>query len=301
MNTIRAVFCMLAFWAGSAVAQPPQVVTDIAPVQSLAARVMEGAGSPSVILRPGESPHRRALRPSEAAALAGADLVLWIGPELMPWFESTLDRLAPDARQIALLDHADTLRRPVRDGALFAGEEAEDAHDGTDPHAWLDPANARAWLPLIAEALATLDPDNATLYRQNAKDGAAEIAALEDRIAVQLARFGSTGFLVSHDAFQYFEFRFGTFANGALSGSDDQPPSAARLKTLRDAVAEAGISCVLAEPQTDPRLLETVLPGSETRVARIDLMGSGLPAGAGLYPALIGGLAQTLADCLAGS
>ena len=62
---------------GAAFADAPRVATDIAPVHSLVARVMEGIGSPSLVIDPGTSPHNAALRPSAAAALENADLVVW--------------------------------------------------------------------------------------------------------------------------------------------------------------------------------------------------------------------------------
>jgi zinc transport system substrate-binding protein len=40
---------------------------------------MQGVGEPEMILPPGASPHGYAMRPSEAAALQSADVVVWIG------------------------------------------------------------------------------------------------------------------------------------------------------------------------------------------------------------------------------
>ena len=112
--------------AGAASAEVPKVATDITPVHSLVARVMQGAGSPSLIVAPGATPHGYSMRPSEAAALEVADIVIWIGPELTPWLEGAIGTLAADAHSLALLDAPGTRRLAFRQGATF------DAHD----HGW---------------------------------------------------------------------------------------------------------------------------------------------------------------------
>jgi zinc transport system substrate-binding protein len=75
-------------------ADVPRVAVDIAPVHSLVARVMEGVGTPDLILPPGASPHEYSLRPSEAAALQEADIVFWMGEDLTPWMEDAVETLA---------------------------------------------------------------------------------------------------------------------------------------------------------------------------------------------------------------
>ena len=82
----------------------PKVVTDIAPVQSLAARVMAGVGTPELIVPPGVSAHHYSMRPSEAAKLSRADIVFWIGEGLSPGFAKAVSSLAPQAISVALME-----------------------------------------------------------------------------------------------------------------------------------------------------------------------------------------------------
>ena len=91
---MRRLLCTtLLFSAGLAHAEVPRVATDIAPIHSLVSMVMQGAGSPDLIIPPGASPHSYAMRPSEARAVAKADLVVWVGPELSPWLGRVLEAL----------------------------------------------------------------------------------------------------------------------------------------------------------------------------------------------------------------
>lgn len=118
---------------GTAFAEAPQVAVDIAPVHSLVARVMEGVGTPDLIVQPGASPHEYSLRPSEAAALQEADLVFWIGPDLTPWLTETIATLAPNAAVTALLEADGTIELEFRENALFEAHD-HDAH-GDEDHA----------------------------------------------------------------------------------------------------------------------------------------------------------------------
>ncbi|MRX51025.1 zinc transporter [Paracoccus sp. S-4012] len=274
----------------------PRVVADIPPVQGLVARVMEGLGEPSLLVRPGASPHGYALRPSEAAALEAADAVVFVGPELTPWLTRPIETLAPDAAHLPLLAVEGTVTLPNRTDP--GGEHDRDHdHGGTDPHAWLDPENGKLWLAAIAAGLSRLDPANAAAYSANADAGAAEIDAAAAKAAETIASLGPFRFIVVHDAFQYFEARFGLEAAGAISLSDAAPPGPARVAALQERVAALDIGCALSEPQFNPDLLATVFEGTEARTAVLDPLGVGIEAGPGFYPALIASLADGLTAC----
>ena len=322
---------MAALLSTAAIADVPRVATDIAPVHSLVAQIMQGLGEPSLIVQPGASPHGYSMRPSEARALDQADLVIWVGEALTPWLEGPIATLGENADKIELMSVEGTILYDYREGATFGHHDhdhgaddhakneakdhdhdhAEKAHDhaehdhsghdhsGHDSHAWLDPVNARLWLGVIAAELARLDPDNAAAYAANAAAGQADIDALQAEIAAMLAPVSDKGFVVFHDAYQYFERRFDLAAAGAITLSDASTPSAGRIAELRDAVATMGAACVFAEPQFDKRLIDTVFAGS-ARVGLLDPLGQDLAPGAALYPQMMRGMAMSFADCLAG-
>jgi len=277
-----------------------EVVASIAPVHSLVARVMEGAGAPRLLMPPGAEPHDYALRPSDAAALSGAALVVRIGPELEAWMDRPLSSLASGATVLDLAALPGVTRLKAREGAAFEHDPPEDHAEGgdLDPHLWLDPENARAWLPAIAEALARADPANAALYRDNAKAGAADLAALSGILAERLAPLQGRPFIVLHDAFHYFERRFGIEAKGAISVSSDRAPGPARLAEIRARLVETGAKCLFAEPQFSTKLADAVAEGTEARIVKLDPLGAGLEPSPELYPQVLTGIADGLASCL---
>lgn len=341
-----------ALLGSAAWADVPRVATDIAPVHSLVARVMDGVGTPSLVVAPGASPHEYSLRPSEAEALQEADLVFWIGPDLTPWMEGAIDTLAGNATVTALMEVEGTIELPFRENALFEahdhGEdhadahghedhsEAKDAHDhahdghaeeaghdnhghddhgheehadddhgheghahgALDPHAWLSPDNGAVWLNAIAAKLSAADPENAGAYFANAAAAREDLDTLRTEIERVLEPVRGSNFIVFHDAYQYFETSFDFPASGAISISDATDPSPARISEIQARVQEQDISCVLSEPQFDPKIVAAVMGGSEARTGVLDPMGSNLEPGQDLYGNVLRNLAAALADCL---
>lgn len=170
-------------------------------------------------------------------------------------------------------------------------------HEGADPHAWLLPANAQAWLDVIAEGLAEHDPDNAAAYKANAEAGKQEIAEAVASVSAQLEPFRAKQFIVFHDAYQYFERGFGLNAAGAISISDAAKPSPARIAEVRDVVADLKVSCVFSEPQFNPGVVATVLDGTGAGTAVLDPLGAKLEPGPQFYPALLQEIGTAIAGC----
>ena len=127
---------ILASAASPLWADVPAVATDIAPVHALVSQVMEGVGTPDLIVPPRSSPHGYAMRPSEARALSGADLVVWVGPLLTPWLADPLESLAGSASHLALLEQPGTRVLAFREGATFEAhdhdDEGDEGHEGEE-------------------------------------------------------------------------------------------------------------------------------------------------------------------------
>jgi zinc transport system substrate-binding protein len=294
---LRAVLS-LCLLPALALAAPPKVATDITPVHSLVASVMQGVGSPSLLIQSGASPHGYTLRPSEAQALQDADLVVWMSEDLTPWLAGSIASLAGDAVNIELLESEGTLLRNIREGATFEAHDHHGHDEHHDPHAWLDPENARTWLNSIAEELAKLDPANADTYRRNAADTRQQLTDLQAELEQRVESLSQVRFIVFHDAYLYFERRFGLTAQGAISIGDASDPSPARIKKLRDLTESLDIRCVFTEPQYNPGLVKSVFAPTQVRATPVmDPLGARLEPGTGLYQALIRDLVRSVEEC----
>ncbi len=354
--------CICLFLPVAAIASPPKVVADIAPVHSLVAQVMAGVGEPDLVIRPGASPHEYTLRPSEAEALSRADVVFWVSEELTPWLESPIENLAGSATRVTLLEVSGITLHDFREGATFEahdhhGEEGHDeehahedehghedehahedehghkdehanedehghkdehahedehghddehahkdehghAHGEHDPHAWLDPENAKIWIGTIASVLAEADAANAAKYRSNAATAIANLDALSASIRAKTAELRDIKFIVFHDAYQYFERRFGVEATGAISIGDASDPSPARVAEIRDTVASLDIRCVFTEPQYNPDMVVSVFEKTQVEtIGVMDPLGADIATGPDHYTRLLEALVSSVAQC----
>lgn len=298
------LFCI----AAAAAAATPRVETTIKPVHSLVAGVMAGVGTPNLLIQGTGSPHAYALRPSEARRLQEADIVFWVGPVLETFLSRPLAALARDARIIALIDSPGLTHLELRDAGTWTGASGSDHdhdhdHDhkpgGSDPHIWLDPANAAAMTKAIATALAAADPAQAARYHANARDQLARISRMQADLAARLAPLRQRPYFVFHDAYQYFEKRFGLHPAGAVTIAPDRAPGARRLVALRTQLRATGARCIFVEPQFTPRTATIIAEGTGARIAVLDPLGAALTPDADAYFTLMEKLGSNLAACLA--
>lgn len=298
---------LTAALAGTAAAEPVAVVTSIKPVHSLVAAAMQGTGTPHLIVEGGASPHSYSLKPSDAAALERAKVVVWVGEGLETFLASSIATLAKDAEVVELAEIPGLKRLPYRAGGAWDAHDdgehdaAQGDHGEIDMHLWLDPDNAKAIVAAVAEALTRADPDNSGIYLANTKIMSYRLDQLVQEVEYDLAPVKDAPFVVFHDAFQYFDTRFALNNVGSVTVDPDRQPGAARLKQIRAKIAELGARCVFAEPQFEPRLLDVITEGTEAKVGLLDPLGADIPDGPELYFELLRRNAAALKDCLEGA
>lgn len=297
-------------WPTLVLAEVPSVVATVKPLHSLVAAVMGDLGTPSLIVKGAASPHSYSLKPSDAQALQSANLVFWTGHGLELFLEDSIDTLAPKATIVELSKAPGIELLPPRETGTFehhdhdeeehAGEEHEHEHgEEQDLHFFLDPANARIMVATIADSLAAADPEHADAYRANAAKETADLDALIAETEASFAPIKDRPFVVFHDAYQYFEKRFGLNVAGSVTLSPEIAPGADRINEIRAKLKTLDAACVFAEPVFDPRIVTVLTEGTTAKQGILDPEGANLDEGPGLYRQLIENLATSLKACLA--
>ena len=306
-RTIWTVTCLAAACLATVTADAEvRVVASIKPVHSLVAAVMGGAGSPELIITGTTSPHAFSLRPSDARSIQNAQIIFMVGDALETSLAGSIETLGRDARVVRLFEIDGLMRLPLREGVTFEGHDHEgegdyEAREGEslDTHIWLDPVNARIMVRAIADTLSAADAANAATYAANAEDVIGRLDALLDRIDADVRSLRGRPFIVLHDAFHYFENRFGLIAAGAVWVSPDHPPGVRRITALRELVSDLEVVCVLADPQFESRLANVITEGTPARLGTVDPLGAVLDSGPDLYFTLLNDMATSFRDCLA--
>jgi len=141
------------------------VVTTFTILKDMAENVAGDAATVVSVTKPNAEIHNYQPTPKDIGRTRKADLVLWNGLNLELWFEKFLQRL-----------------KGVPSVILSEGVEpigiGEGPYDGKpNPHAWMSPSVALVYIDNIEAALISIDPDNADIYRENAKAYKAKISA----------------------------------------------------------------------------------------------------------------------------
>ena len=311
-NLLAAALLALTAQLAPAAAEPPRVVATIKPVQSLVAGVMQGVAQPHLLLKGAASPHAYAMTPSDAAALQGADLIVWVGEGMETFLLKPLAALPQRTRilpldavpGITLLDLREGGDWDEHDHDHGHGHDAkdhdahEDEHEQKDMHLWLDPINAQRIVEAVADALSELDPANAARYAANADAVLARIDGLDGELRDRLAPLRDRPYIVFHDAYHYFEQSYGLTAVGSVTVNPEAAPGAKSLRAIRKKLVDSKARCVFREPQFTPKLVATVTEGTPVRTGVLDPLGADLPEGPDAYFLLMRNLADGLRACL---
>jgi len=330
---ILSIISLLAFI--SPVNAKIKVVASIKPIHSLASYLMDGVGKPDLIVDGYASPHGFALKPSHAKMLQNADLVFWVGEDLENFLEKPLKSIAKKAEKIELMEIKGLKKLEFRERNIFEGHDdhehghkkdkhddhkghghkedkhddhkghghKEDKHDDHkghahgehDPHIWLDPMNAKVILSEMAEHLIENDQENASKYKANLKKAHKDLDKLTKKVKSELNKNFKS--IVFHDAYQYFEKRFGVNVLGAFTVNTDVLPGAEQLSEIREVIEHEKVSCVFSEPQFNPDIIKAVAKDTKIKTGVIDPLGATLNPGKTLYFDLISNMSKSFKGC----
>jgi len=272
------------------------IVTDIAPIRALVRSVTGPDLHVEQIVPDGVSPHEFALKPSQLRALQGADLIVWLGPIAMPGLAKLMAEPSLSAKAITLNQLKNTRLLPLRRTGLVA--DARAGNGAYDPHSWLDPLNAITWIEEIARALSASDPASATMFQHNAKAEINRIHSTVVSIQTRLASGQMRPFVQFHDAFQYFEHRFGLTPLGLATTGDLETTSLGVTTALRAALAEEKSACVFTASAAQVARAGMLLHMANVTLGRLDALGREIPPGRLDYPVLLNALADGFTACL---
>ena len=169
------------------------------------------------------------------------------------------------------------------------------AHGEYDPHIWLDPMNAKVILSEMAEHLIENDQKNEAKYKANLKKAHKDLDKLTKKVKSELNKDFKS--IVFHDAYQYFEKRFGINILGAFTVNTDVMPGAEQLAEIREVIEHDKVSCIFSEPQFNPDIIKAVAKDTNVATGVIDPLGATLDPGKDLYFDLIGNMSKSFKGC----
>jgi manganese/iron transport system substrate-binding protein len=231
------------------------VVTTVSPIADIARNVAGDAAEVAGVVPEGVDSHTFEPTTDTARLIAEADLILVNGLGLEePTVELARANAPSETPIYALGDHATEESDHVYD---FSFPESGGL---PNPHLWMSVPYAIEYTNLIAERLASVDEENAHVYRANAEDYVTELDALDDAIrrAVETIPPGDRVLLTYHDSFAYFAREYGFRVIGAIQPSDFAEPSAQEIADLIDQIEGEDVPAVFGSEVFPSPVLEQI-------------------------------------------
>ena len=132
------------------------------------------------------------------------------------------------------------------------------------------------------------------------KDFEAQLAATDKQVGNELAPLKGKGYFVFHDAYGYYEKHYGLTPLGHFTVNPEIQPGAQRLHEIRTQLVEQKATCVFAEPQFRPAVVEAVARGTSVRMGTLDPLGTNIQLSKASYSQFLSQLANQYASCLKG-
>ena len=154
---------------------------------------------------------------------------------------------------------------------------------------------AKTIVNITAKELSEIDTVNKSTYESNAQDAINDLDRLIDNTSAKINSDAS--YVVFHDAYQYFEQRFGIEVVGALTVNPEVLPGAKQLAEIREVIEHEKVNCLFSEPQFNPSIAETIAGDTGVKSAVLDPLGAELDPGKDLYFDLISDMAISFEDC----
>ncbi|SEM15883.1 metal ABC transporter solute-binding protein, Zn/Mn family [Streptacidiphilus jiangxiensis] len=241
-----------------------QVVAAFYPLEYLARTIGGDHVDVTGLTAPGVEPHDLELSPKQVAAVGEADLVVHL-KGFQPAVDTAVEQAAPG--HVAEASHYSPL-------VEHTGAEEDDghahAHEGADPHLWLDPTRYALVADGVADQLTAADPAHGAEYRANAAALTGKLKTLDADYRAGLEHCTNQTFLTSHAAFGYLADAYGLHQLSVSGLDPEAEPSAARLAAIKQEATEHGVTTVFTETLASPKLAETLARELGLRTAVLD-------------------------------
>jgi zinc transport system substrate-binding protein len=241
-----------------------EVEASFYPLQWMVEQIGGGHVDVENLTKPGAEPHDLELTPSDVAAVADADLVVYLSG-----FQPAVDDAVANS-EATVFDAADAADLDLTFTPIEEGEQHDDEAGAVDPHFWLDPSRLTAVAKAFTETLGDQDPGNRETYQQNLAALTAKLDELDQDFTDGLADCANQDLVTSHNAFGYLARRYGLNQVGITGLTPEAEPSAGQLAAVTDFVDAHDVQTIYFETLVSPAIAKTVASETGAKTAVLD-------------------------------
>lgn len=222
----------------------------------------------------------------DIARVSGCDLFIYVGGESDGWVDDALEEAVnPDMRVINMME---VVSERLVEEEHVEGGSGHDAHDHDDhasglqeeheydEHVWLSIRNAELIVKDIAAQLASMDSENADLYRRNSERYIAALGALDAQYMETVRESsGNTLLFADRFPFRYFVEDYGLEYYAAFNGCSAETEAGFHtVAFLVNKLDELGLGAVLVLDGSDDRLARVIIENTKTGHQQILVLNS---------------------------
>ena len=250
-----------------------------------------------MLLKPGEETHSYEPTPQDIIAIQNSDLFIYVGGENDAWVEDILESMPDNGRTtLKLVDCVDTVEEEHVEGMKEERGHDHDDHDNhdeddaeheedeadheehgqedthsvheIDEHVWTSPVNAVKIVEQIKEELCELDPENVSVYEENAEAYVEQLKELDQEFQ-DVVDHSKRKLMIFGDRFpfRYFAEAYDLDYYAAFSGcASDTEPSAATMAFLINKVRDENIKTVLKMELSNENIAKAIAEATNADV-----------------------------------
>ncbi|AUB56184.1 zinc ABC transporter substrate-binding protein [Methanobacterium subterraneum] len=234
------------------------VVVTVGPQEEFVKRVGGDLVNVTVMVPPGADPHTYEPLPNQMKQVQEAQIYFQVGSGVE--FElSWMGKLTSMNPQLKLVNSST--------GIQLIPNTAE-SEEGSDPHVWVSPRNAKVMVENIYQSLVRADPENKDYFTKNRDDYFKELDELDKNITQRLSGKNNTKIMVYHPAWAYFCKDYNLHQISIQQDGKEPTPQA--LASLVDTARRENIKVIFVSPEFSTSNAKVIANEIDGKVVVVD-------------------------------
>ena len=252
------------------------VAVSILPQQEFVEKIAGDNVATILMIPPGASPATHEPSPGQLRELTKASAYFIVGSEL-PFEEVWLgkiegineDMLIVDcSKGINIIDTETEENTHLEDSDENLQKDGDHAHEGSDPHVWTSPINAKMMVENTYLGLIEIDPENKDLYLKNKENYLKELDEADAMIREKLMEGEGRSFMTYHPSWGYFAAEYGL--DMITIENEGKEPSPQDMQRIIDKATEKNIRTIFVQAQFSKQSAETIASAIGGKVVVVD-------------------------------
>ncbi|MCL1938493.1 MAG: zinc ABC transporter substrate-binding protein [Candidatus Azobacteroides sp.] len=246
------------------VQQENRITVTIEPQRYFAEQLAHPFFEVVALVPPGTSPETYDPTPQQMAFLAKSKAYFCIGH--IGFERAWLNKLKQTNPQLSFFDNSEGIEPIVSESPLH--DSPNRLEEGIDPHTWTSPKQALKIAENMHKALAVIDAEHRSAYRENFEKLSREINATDQKVESYLRSSSQKAFIIYHPALTYFARDYGLIQYAIEA--EGKEPSPEQLKHLVDRAKKENIRTVFVQQEFDQKNAEIIARETGCRLVEIN-------------------------------